>query len=386
MPRCRTRRTSTSRRNRPSRIWSRSRSARTASSRLPTPNPDEPAARSGHGPRHRRHRRLLQPTPATPPPPPPYSSRRRALDAGVRVDGYVLGGLEQRDERPRVRAERDVHPRSGTAYLLGVLDRRRCAPLMSPMAPIATRRTWYDATQIRGHLALLGALHRHAASVRRGLGHHRASTRRSRSTTDAALQTVDITTAFDQGAWTASRSTSRRAAPSRSRSTRTAGPNAVLVGDLPRRAWCRRRCRHRPAQSIGQYCAPSQRRRRAAYQTAIDNLRKANTGWASADGSIPVVAAGRSHALPLRRHVRRLVNGSGTMSSSKYLVENSAVIQTGSCFNPLLRGSSSSRTAWIAPPASGQAYWPSSAVVDAVGQPPGVPHARALQRRTSCTG
>jgi hypothetical protein len=44
------------------------------------------------------------------------------------------------------------------------------------------------------------------------------------------------------------------------------------------------------------------------------------------------------------------------------LVSNSAVLQTGRCFKPLMGGAPLARSAWISPPA-GRAYWPASAVV-----------------------
>jgi hypothetical protein len=122
-----------------------------------------------------------------------------------------------------------------------------------------------------------------------------------------------------------------------------------------------------PAGSIGQYCASATPTSPSSYQTAVDNLRKANTGWVTADGSIPV-------ALPDGRTLwlygdtfTGSVNSSGVISGSSYLVENSAVVQAGSCFNPLMGGSPGARSAWIPRPAANQGYWPASAVVDASG-------------------
>ena len=118
---------------------------------------------------------------------------------------------------------------------------------------------------------------------------------------------------------------------------------------------------------MAQYCASSTPASSSAYQSAFDKLRKTYTEWASADGSVPVVLPdGRTLWLYGDTFVGS-VNGSGTISPPGVLVGNSAVLQTGNCFKPLMGGSPGARSAWIQAPA-GQAYWPSSAIIDSAGR------------------
>jgi hypothetical protein len=122
-----------------------------------------------------------------------------------------------------------------------------------------------------------------------------------------------------------------------------------------------------PAQPVAQYCASSTPASSSAYQSAFDKLRKTYTEWASADGSVPVALPdGRTLWLYGDTFVGS-VNSSGTISPPGVLVGNSAVLQTGTCFKPLMGGSAGARSAWIPAPA-GQAYWPSSAIVDSAGR------------------
>jgi hypothetical protein len=298
------------------------------------------------------------------PPPPPYTTAPQGtwtLASGS--NGYVLGGFNNgtSDVAFVPSATFTLDQGSRTCWACSTTDVRA---LMSPDGTERHAAAWFDPSQVRGHLSFsapfTGTLHLYAVDWD-------AAGRRETITVDDGRgpQSVDITTAFDQGAWTGFPVYVAAGGTINITVSRTAGPNAVLSGiflgepgapPVP----------PPPAQSIGQYCAPSTSSA-SAYQTAIDNLRKAGTGWATADGSIPVpLPDGRTLYMYGDTFVGT-VNSSGTISSSKYLVENSAVMQTGTCFNPLLRGSSNSRTAWIAPPASGQAYWPSSAVVDGAG-------------------
>jgi hypothetical protein len=122
-----------------------------------------------------------------------------------------------------------------------------------------------------------------------------------------------------------------------------------------------------PAQPVAQYCASSTPTSSSAYQSAFDKLRKTYTEWASADGSVPVTLPdGRTLWLYGDTFVGS-VNGSGTISPPGVLVGNSAVLQSGNCFKPLMGGTPGARSAWIPAP-GGQAYWPSSAIVDSAGR------------------
>jgi hypothetical protein len=122
-----------------------------------------------------------------------------------------------------------------------------------------------------------------------------------------------------------------------------------------------------PPQPVSQYCAPSAPGSAGAYQSATDQLRRTFTEWASADGAVPVALPDGRTLWLYGDTLVGSVSGSGVISSSHTLVANSAVLQTGSCFRPLMGGSAGARSAWIPSP-SGQAYWPSSAVVDASGR------------------
>jgi len=122
-----------------------------------------------------------------------------------------------------------------------------------------------------------------------------------------------------------------------------------------------------PAQPVSQYCAGSVPSSPGSYQTAVDKLRKTYTEWASADGSVPVALPdGRTLWLYGDTFIGS-VNSSGVISTPNVLVANSAVLQSGNCFKPLMGGSPGARTAWIPAPA-GQAYWPSSAIIDSAGR------------------
>jgi hypothetical protein len=256
--------------------------------------------------------------------------------------------------------------------------------------------TWYHYIQLRAHLTFSTAF---SGDLRLYALDWGSTTRREKVTVNdgsaTGNQVLDLTTAFNQGAWITFPVSVKAGGTITITIDRTAGSNAVLSGiflddaappdttttsssttsssttsptssTTSTSTTTSTTLPPPPPSSAGSYCAPSIPTSPAGYQTTIDNLRKANTGWASADGSIPV-------ALPDGRMLWLYgdtfvgpVSSSGTLPTT--LVSNSAILQSGACFYPLLGGSSSSRTAWIAPPASGQAYWPASAVVDSAGR------------------
>jgi hypothetical protein len=298
-----------------------------------------------------------------PPPPSPYTTAPQGnwtLASGS--DGYVLAGFNN--------GTSDVQYAPGATFALDQGSRNCWTCSTSDVRALATpdgtdrhAASVFDPNQVNAHLSFTapftGTLHLYAVDWDTNARRETISVSDGRGP-----QTVDITTAFDQGAWTAFPVYVPAGGTVSISVTRTAGTNAVLSGvflgepgvpPVP----------PPPPLSIGQYCAPSLPTTAGAYQTAIDNLRKASTGWASADGSVPIALPDGRTLFLYGDTFTGPVNGSGSFGSAP-LVANSAVLQTGNCFNPLMRGSSGSRQAWITPN-SGEAYWPSSAVVGGDG-------------------
>ena len=88
-------------------------------------------------------------------------------------------------------------------------------------------------------------------------------------------------------------------------------------------------------------------------------------GWAGADltASVPL-GDGRVLWLFGDTFIGR-VGSSGARSRSSRMVNNSAMLQTGSCFQAILGGTAATPAAWIAPARrDGSWYWPADAVVD----------------------
>jgi hypothetical protein len=120
-----------------------------------------------------------------------------------------------------------------------------------------------------------------------------------------------------------------------------------------------------PPQPVSQYCAASTPSSAAGYKAAFDNLRKTYTEWASADGAVPVhLPDGRTLWLFGDTFIGK-VSSSGAINATD-LVSNSAVLQTGRCFKPLMGGAPLARSAWIADTPTHR-YWPASAIVNAPG-------------------
>ena len=119
-----------------------------------------------------------------------------------------------------------------------------------------------------------------------------------------------------------------------------------------------------PPQPVSQYCAPTTPTDAPSYQAAFDTLRRTYTEWATADGAVPVRLSASKTLWMFGDTFIGKVKASGAIPTSAPLVSNSAVLQTGSCFTPMLGGSPLNRSAWIADPAAEQGYWPASAVTD----------------------
>ncbi len=119
-----------------------------------------------------------------------------------------------------------------------------------------------------------------------------------------------------------------------------------------------------PPQPVSQYCAPTTPSSPTAYKAAFDNLRKTYTEWATADGAVPVHLPGGRTLWMFGDTYIGSVGADGTLQPGARLVSNSAVLQAGRCFKPILGGAPLARSAWIAPPGADHAYWPASAIVD----------------------
>src|SRR5260370_20457457 len=119
-----------------------------------------------------------------------------------------------------------------------------------------------------------------------------------------------------------------------------------------------------PPQPVAQACVTSTPTTPTDYQTAFDHLRLTYTEWASADGSIPIdLPDGRTVWLFSDTYVGK-VPASGAIPPGSRIVRNSFVVQTGSCFAPLMGGAPLARSELIPNPASNAWYWPASCVVD----------------------
>jgi hypothetical protein len=116
---------------------------------------------------------------------------------------------------------------------------------------------------------------------------------------------------------------------------------------------------------VSRYCAPTTPKTAAEYQAAFDQLRHTYTEWATADGAVPVSLDGSRRLWLFGDTYVGQVTPAGGVPQGTPMVSNSAVLQKGRCFTPILGGSPGARSAWIADPGPQQAYWPSSAIVDA---------------------
>ena len=119
-----------------------------------------------------------------------------------------------------------------------------------------------------------------------------------------------------------------------------------------------------PPQPVSQYCAPATPTNATGYQSAFNTLRRTYTEWATADGAVPVLLSASKTLWMFGDTLVGKVKSSGAIPTNAPIVSNSAVLQTGSCFTPMLGGAPLHRSAWIADPAAQQGYWPASAVTD----------------------
>jgi hypothetical protein len=119
---------------------------------------------------------------------------------------------------------------------------------------------------------------------------------------------------------------------------------------------------------VSQYCAPSTPTTAPQYQAAFDGLRNTYTEWVSADGAIPVALPdGRTVWLFGDTYVGT-VDAGGAIDPADGIIRNSLVVQTESCFAPLMGGVPHARASLIPPSSPGQWWWPASGAVDDNGQ------------------
>lgn len=119
-------------------------------------------------------------------------------------------------------------------------------------------------------------------------------------------------------------------------------------------------------QPVSQFCAPTTPTTATTYQSAFDSLRKTYTEWATADGAVPIrLPDGRTLWMFGDTFVGKVNGSSGAIEPNWEFVSNSAVLQTASCFRPMMGGKPLARSSWIPDPGTNQAYWPASAIVDA---------------------
>jgi hypothetical protein len=119
-----------------------------------------------------------------------------------------------------------------------------------------------------------------------------------------------------------------------------------------------------PPPPVAQYCAPSMPSSAAGYQAAFDNLRRTYTEWISADSAFPVSLPDGRVAWFFGDTFTGQTNPDGSIPANAGFIHNSAVIQSGPCFAPLMGGAVHARSSFIPDPAPNEWYWPSGEVVD----------------------
>jgi hypothetical protein len=118
-----------------------------------------------------------------------------------------------------------------------------------------------------------------------------------------------------------------------------------------------------PPPYASEYCAPAVPTTPSAYQAAFDGLRNGNVEWLASDGGSPTVLPDGRVIWLFGDTFTGRVQSDGSLAPGFGLVRNSAVVQSGACFSPLMGGSPDARTSLIPAP-SGQWYWPTTGVVE----------------------